>query len=161
MLQWFAKEFVRTMATSAVGNNWFYREITLKARPRGFHLITDDVTKAFPEIKQIKIGILSLSIQHTTASITLNENWDAKVLTDMETAFNHIVPENLAYQHVMEGPDDITGHIKTALIGATLQVHVVDGHLKLGQWQGIYLCEHRDHGGSRTLSATLHGALKE
>jgi len=148
------------MATKAVGNHWFHRNITLPAKPRGYHLVTDDVIKAFPEIKQVEIGILHLSCQHTTASIMLNENWDKKVREDMEMAFNKIVPENLPYKHVMEGPDDITGHVKAALIGATLPIQVVHGEMQLGRWQGIYLCEHRNDGGQRTLSATLHGAVK-
>ncbi|WP_299548429.1 secondary thiamine-phosphate synthase enzyme YjbQ [Seonamhaeicola sp.] len=138
--------------------NFFQRQIKLKPYPRGFHLITDEVLRAFPEIKQINMGQLQVFIKHTSASLTLNENADYTVRTDFESHFNKMVPENAPYyRHTYEGPDDMPAHIKASLLGASVEIPVSDGKLNLGIWQGIYLCEHRDFGGSRNLVITVFG----
>ena len=137
---------------------FFQHKITLPAYPRGFHLITSVIEKSVPEIGQIGICQLQVFIQHTSASLTINENADPTVRHDFEAHFNKAVPENAPYyQHDAEGPDDMPAHIKSSLMGASVTIPVTDGKLNLGTWQGIYLCEHRDHGGSRRLVATLFG----
>ena len=136
----------------------FQKEIQLKSHPRGFHLITSEVTNHIPEIKNIRIGILHLLLKHTSASLTLNENYDPDVRRDMENYFNRNVKENEPYYvHTSEGADDMPAHIKSSLLGTTLSIPVTDGKLNLGTWQGIYLCEHRNHGGNRKLLITLQG----
>ena len=138
---------------------WVQREIALEARPRGFHLVTREVLAALPELDDITVGLLHLLIQHTSASLALNENASPDVRRDFETYFNHLVPEDARYwTHTLEGPDDMPAHIKAALLGPSLTLPVKEGRLALGTWQGIYLCEHRDRGGSRSVVATLHGA---
>ena len=137
---------------------WIQREITLEARPRGFHLVTGEVLRALPELGEIATGILHLLIQHTSASLALNENASPDVRRDFETWFDQAVPEGARYwSHTLEGPDDMPAHIKAALLGPTLTLPVSAGKLALGTWQGIYLCEHRDRGGPRTLAATAWG----
>jgi secondary thiamine-phosphate synthase enzyme len=137
---------------------WAQREIELEARPRGFHLVTREVVAALPELERLDVGLLHLLIQHTSASLALNENASADVRRDFETWSNEAVPEGAAYwTHTLEGPDDMPAHIKAALFGPSLTLPVSGGRLALGAWQGIYLCEHRDHGGTRTLVATLWG----
>ena len=137
---------------------WFQKQIQLAARPRGFHLISNEVVQQLPEIAQIKIGLFHLFIQHTSASLTINENADPDVRVDMETYLNRICPETgLPLVHTIEGPDDMPAHIKSSLMGATVSVPIAQGRLGLGTWQGIYLCEHRNRGGSRRLLATLYG----
>ncbi|UYF98837.1 secondary thiamine-phosphate synthase enzyme YjbQ [Halomonas sp. GD1P12] len=137
---------------------WQQRDITLAAHPRGFHLITDEITRALDEMPPVEAGLLHVFIQHTSASLTLNENADPTVRTDFESHFNRAVPENAPYyQHVFEGSDDMPAHLKASLLGASVQVPVTCGRLNLGTWQGIYLCEHRDHGGRRRLVLTLQG----
>lgn len=137
---------------------WYQRQITLSSRKRGFHLITDEVLAQLPEMRSIKVGILHLFIQHTSASLTVNENADPDVRRDMETYFNHIVPEHgLPLVHTIEGPDDMPAHVKSSLLGASVSIPISNGYLALGTWQGIYLCEHRNQGGSRRLIATLTG----
>lgn len=134
------------------------KEITLNHKPRGFNLITHEILSAVPEIAHIKKGILNLFLQHTSASLSINENADPTVRQDMETHFNKLVPENMAdYHHTFEGPDDMTSHIKSTMIGVSLCIPVTDGDLNLGTWQGIYLCEHRNHGGRRRIVITLIG----
>lgn len=137
---------------------FFQREIILPPYPRGFHLITSDVEKAMPEMKQINIGQLQVFIKHTSASLTINENADPTVRKDFETHFNKTVPENAPYyKHNTEGSDDMPAHIKASLMGASVIIPITGGAMNLGTWQGIYLCEHRDHGGSREIVVTAFG----
>ena len=137
---------------------WLQKEILLKNRSKGFHLITDEILFSLPEIKQIKIGLINLLLKHTSASITLNENADPDVRSDMLKFFDRSVPENQNYfEHIMEGADDMPAHIKTSLLGNSLVIPITNGKLNLGTWQGIYLCEHRNHGGARRLITTLFG----
>lgn len=134
------------------------REISLKPRARGFHIITDDILSAVPELKNIKAGIAHIFIKHTSASLSVNENADPSVRTDMETHFNVMVPEDADYyEHTFEGPDDMTSHIKASLLGSSVTVPVTNGRFNLGTWQGIYLCEHRNRGGSRKILVTITG----
>ena len=137
---------------------WFQKQIRLRARPRGFHLVTREVLEAFPELQQLKTGVVQVFIQHTSASLTLNENASPEVLTDMESHFNQAVRENEPfYDHTLEGSDDMPAHIKASLLGASLLIPVAEGRPLLGTWQGIILCEHRNHGGSRKLLLTAWG----
>lgn len=137
---------------------WHQKQFQLKAQKRGFHLITDEVIAHLPELSQINLGILHLFIRHTSASLTLNENADPTVRTDMECHFNQSVPENaIYYQHTYEGSDDMPAHIKASILGANVTIPITKGCLNLGTWQGIYLGEHRNHGGQRTLIATING----
>lgn len=136
---------------------WHQRSLTLSPRTRGFHLITAEVLQALPELKQINVGLLHLFIQHTSASLTINENADADVRADMELALNTIAPEDLDYVHTIEGPDDMPAHVKSSLMGTSVTIPVAGGKLAFGTWQGIYLCEHRNHGGGRRLMLTLWG----
>ncbi len=139
---------------------FFQKEIRLKQYARGFHLITEEVISEIPEIKQIKTGQLQVFIKHTSASLTINENADPTVRQDLESHMNIMVPENASYYiHTYEGPDDMPAHIKTSLMGASVQIPVTNGRLNLGTWQGIYLCEHRDYGGSRKLILTAYGII--
>ena len=137
---------------------FFQNEIVLDARRRGFHLVTDEIVKQLPELQNIKTGIASILIKHTSASLTLNENYDPDVRTDMESYFSNAVKENEPfYLHTSEGSDDMPAHIKSSLIGSTLAIPITDGSFNLGTWQGIYLCEHRNNGGRRKLMITLWG----
>ena len=136
---------------------WFQREITLKPRPRGVHLVTNEIVDALPELGELSIGLAHLFIRHTSASLTLNENASPDVRRDFETWFNDAVPEDFAWTHTLEGPDDMPAHVKAALMGSSLSLPISRGRLALGTWQGIYLCEHRDRGGARSLLATLNG----
>jgi secondary thiamine-phosphate synthase enzyme len=137
---------------------WAQREITFDPRPRGFHLVTREVVQALPELREVSVGLLHLLIQHTSASLALNENASPDVRRDFESYFNAVVPEDARYwTHTLEGPDDMPAHIKAALLGPSLTLPVSRGRLALGTWQGIYLCEHRDRGGPRSVVATLSG----
>lgn len=136
---------------------WVQRTFQLPACSRGFHLVTRYVIDAMPEIDQIQTGIMQVFIQHTSASLTINENADPDVRVDFETAMNHAVPENLPYAHTLEGADDMPAHVKASMMGASVMIPIGSRRLQLGTWQGIYLCEHRDHGGSRSIVVTLHG----
>ncbi|MFL0807467.1 MAG: secondary thiamine-phosphate synthase enzyme YjbQ [Oceanobacter sp.] len=137
---------------------WVQRQIQLKARARGFHLITDDIERGLPELGRVGTGLLHAFIQHTSASLTINENADPTVRRDFESWFNRTVRENEPYyQHTLEGSDDMPAHLKTSLLGNSVTVPVTQGRLNLGTWQGIYLGEHRDDGGSRRLILTLQG----
>ena len=137
---------------------WLQREITLRARPRGFHLVTREVLEALPELEDVRAGLLHLFIRHTSASLTLNENASPDVRDDFEAWFDDAVPEDAPYwTHTIEGPDDMPAHIKASLLGPSLHLPVSDGRLALGTWQGLYLCELRDDGGVRSVTATLHG----
>ncbi len=134
------------------------KEISLSPYSRGFHLITHEVVNQFHEMSSIKIGQLQVFIKHTSASLTINENADPTVRTDFESHFNKMVPENAPYYiHTYEGPDDMPAHIKSSLMGASVQLPITNGRLNLGTWQGIYLCEHRDYGGARRLLLTAWG----
>lgn len=137
---------------------WIQKDIVLPACPRGLHLMTDTIVAQLPEMKRLEVGMLSLFILHTSASLTINENADPSVREDMEAHFNVLAPENAPYyRHVMEGPDDMPAHIKASLFGASLSLPVRGGRLCLGTWQGIYLCEHRDAARPRHLVATAFG----
>ncbi len=136
----------------------FQKEIKLSAKTRGFHLVTEEVTQQIPEIKEVSMGFLQIFIKHTSAGLSINENADPTVREDLESHFNEMVPEDQPYyKHTFEGSDDMPAHIKAALLGSSLQIPVTNGQLNLGTWQGIYLCEHRDHGGSRKLVLTVYG----
>jgi len=137
---------------------WLQREIRLDPRPRGFHLITGEVVRALPELGEVGVGLLHVFIRHTSASLTLNENASPDVRHDFDAFFDDAVPEDAPYwTHTFEGPDDMPAHIKASLLGPSLMLPVSRGRLAVGTWQGIYLCEHRDRGGSRSLVATLQG----
>jgi secondary thiamine-phosphate synthase enzyme len=137
---------------------FYQHSILLKERKRGFHLITSDILDAFPEIRGLKTGICQVFIQHTSASLTINENADPTVRHDFEIFFNKAVPENDPdYLHDDEGPDDMPAHLKTALLDTSLMIPIRNGRLALGTWQGIYLCEHRNYGGSRAVMLTAWG----
>lgn len=137
---------------------WLQKEIRLQARPRGFHLVTDELLRALPELREFKLGMMNVFIRHTSASLTLNENADPTVRQDFESFFDRAVPENQPYyRHRDEGGDDLPAHIKSSLLGASLDIPVADGAPRLGTWQGIYLCEHRDHGGNRHIVVTVQG----
>jgi len=135
------------------------KEIVLKPKPRGFHLITSEIFSQIPELKNINAGIAHIFIQHTSASLTINENVDPSVRADMETYFNKSVPESDAkyYEHTLEGKDDMTSHIKASILGSSVTIPVSNGKLNLGTWQGIYLCEHRNYGGARRIVVTVMG----
>jgi secondary thiamine-phosphate synthase enzyme len=137
---------------------WLQRPIELRARPRGIHLIDDEVVGALPELERVAAGLLHLHLQHTSAALALNENASSEVRSDLEAWFDRTVPDGASYfRHTLEGPDDMPAHMKAVLAGASLTLPVADGGLALGTWQGIYLCEFRDRGGARRLVATLHG----
>ena len=137
---------------------WQQTKIALPSFQRGFHIITPFVVDALKEIEPITIGLLNLFINHTSASIAINEDADPSVRKDFESHFNNLVPENMNYyQHTSEGPDDMPAHLKSAIIGCSLSIPITNGKLNLGTWQGIYLCEHRNHGGSRKIILTLQG----
>lgn len=137
---------------------WWQKQISISAKPRGFHLVTDEVLRQLEELGGIEIGLLHLFILHTSASLTLNENADPDVRHDMETYFNRLVPEEgVPLRHTIEGPDDMPAHVKASLLGSSVSVPIQSGRLAWGTWQGIYLCEHRNRGGSRRLLATLCG----
>ncbi len=137
---------------------WQQRLITLKPRPRGFHLVTDELLGDWPELRACRIGLLHLMLQHTSASLTINENADPAVRRDFERFFNRLVPQGgSGYEHDDEGADDLPAHFKASLLGCQLTLPVRDGRLALGTWQGVYLGEHRDHGGARRVVATLQG----
>jgi secondary thiamine-phosphate synthase enzyme len=131
------------------------RQIKFEERPRGFHLITEEVVSALPEIKSVEVGLLHLMIRHTSASLTINENASPDVRRDLRAWADQAVPENFDWVHTLEGPDDMPAHVKGSLTGFELTVPMAGGALDLGTWQGIYLCEHRDRGGVRTITATI------
>ena len=141
---------VRTMA-------WFQKTIELAPRPRGFHLVTRDILDGLAELSDIRVGLLSLFLQHTSASLSINENADSDVPRDLESSFSTLAPEDFPYRHTCEGPDDMPAHVKSSLLGCSLTIPVREGQLALGTWQGIYLCEHRDRGGRRKVVATVWG----
>ena len=136
---------------------WVQRTVALAPRPRGCHLITREVEHALSELAAVRSGLLHVFIQHTSASLTINENADRDVRVDLESSLNALAPEDFPYVHTMEGPDDMPAHVKASLMGSSVTIPVGGGKLLLGTWQGIYLCEHRNHGGSRNLVLTLWG----
>ena len=137
---------------------WAQRDVRLTPVPRGFHLVTREVERGVPELADIRVGLAHVFIRHTSASLTLNENASPDVRRDFESWFNRAVPEGAAYwTHTLEGDDDMPAHIKASLLGPSISFPVADGRPALGTWQGIYLCEHRDHGGSRSLVVTAWG----
>ena len=137
---------------------WVQRELRLAPRPRGFHLVTDEVVDAVPELERIDVGMANVFVRHTSASLTLNENASPDVRDDFEAHFDAAVPEDAPYwTHTLEGPDDMPAHVKSSLLGPSVTVPVARGRLALGTWQGIYLCEHRDSGGARELVVTAWG----
>ena len=139
---------------------WIQKTITLSPKSRGFHIITHDVLENIPELKNVKTGILQLFIKHTSASLTINENADSTVRTDLESHFNMLAPENQSYyQHTFEGSDDMPAHLKASLLGSSVSIPITDGKLNLGTWQGIYLCEHRNRGSERKLIITIQGSV--
>lgn len=139
---------------------WFSETITIPAKPRGFHLITQQIVEALPQLRDIEVGLMHLCLQHTSASLTINENADPTVRKDMEAFFNYCVKEDLPfYRHVYEGSDDMPAHIKSSILGCQVTLPIQQGKIQLGTWQGIMLGEHRDHGGSRRIIATLHGQV--
>jgi secondary thiamine-phosphate synthase enzyme len=146
------------IGTERLSIMWLQKEICLPAKPRGFHLVTAELLRELPELREFKVGMMNLFIMHTSASLTLNENADPTVRQDFESWFNRAVPEDEPYyRHRDEGPDDLPAHIKASLLGASLDIPISNGQPRLGTWQGIYLCEHRDHGGSRRIVVTVQG----
>ena len=140
---------------------WIQKQIRLSPRQRGFHLITREIIEHVPELRQFAVGLAHIFIQHTSASLTINENADPTVRADFESHFNVLVPEDAPYyRHTYEGPDDMTSHIKASILGSSVTVPISAGRLALGTWQGIYLCEQRDHGGSRRLVVTIQGEAR-
>ena len=138
--------------------NFFQKEIHLSPRSRGFHLVTREILEQLPELSEFSVGMANIFICHTSASLTLNENADPDVRVDFESHFNEYVPENAPYYvHTIEGPDDMPAHIKASLLGSSVTVPVTNGRLNVGTWQGVYLCEHRNYGGSRKLIVTIYG----
>jgi len=137
---------------------WIQKEISLNPKPRGFHLITNEILQNLQEIGDISIGTMEIFIKHTSASLTINEDADPTVRDDFESHFNQIVPENAPYyRHTIEGPDDMPSHLKSSILGSSVTIPITNGTLNLGTWQGIYLCEHRNHGSSRSIVLTLTG----
>jgi len=140
--------------------SWSQHRITLEARPRGVHLVTSEIVEKVPQLRELRIGLAHIFIRHTSASLTLNENASPDVRRDFETWFGAFVPEDFAWTHTLEGADDMPAHVKASLMGPALTLPISDGRLALGTWQGIYLCEHRDRGGSRSLLVTLNGGSR-
>ena len=138
---------------------WIQQQLRLAPRRRGFHLITSEIEAALPDLERFRVGLLHVFLQHTSASLCLNENTDPDVPRDLELAFNEIAREDFPYVHTTEGPDDMPAHVKSAMLGASVSVPIAAGRLCLGTWQGVYLCEHRDHGGPRRLVLTVHGDM--
>jgi secondary thiamine-phosphate synthase enzyme len=138
---------------------WFQREIRLAPRRRGFHLVTDEVLSALPELRQVRVGMLHVFLRHTSAALTINENADPDVPRDLEASLDHLAPEDFPHRHTVEGPDDMPAHVKCSLLGCSVSIPIRDGYLCLGTWQGIYLCEHRNRASGRSLVLTLHGEM--
>lgn len=137
---------------------WVQKVVTLKARSRGFHLVTEEILTQLPELRDFKVGLAHLFIQHTSASLTINENADPTVRQDFESHINQMVPENAPYyRHTLEGPDDMPAHLKSSLMGCSVTLPISNGRFNLGTWQGVCLGEHRDYGGARRIVITLQG----
>jgi secondary thiamine-phosphate synthase enzyme len=142
-------------------SDWFQSEVILPAFSRGCHLVTSHVLKDVPQLRRCRIGLMHVFIQHTSASLTINENADPDVPQDLAMALDKVAPESWPYRHTCEGPDDMPAHVKTALMDSSLSIPVASGRLLMGTWQGIYLCEHRNHAGRRHLIVTLQGKFEE
>jgi len=141
---------------------WYQETIRMKPVRRGFHLITREIEQAVQDLSQCRVGLLHIFIQHSSASLTINENADPTVRQDFESHFNKMVPENAPYYiHTYEGPDDMPAHLKSSILGSSVSIPIKDGRLQLGTWQGIYLCEHRDHASGRSLILTLNGDFED
>ena len=136
---------------------WFQRDLQLPPFAPGFHLITRQIAESIPEVERVRVGLLHVFLQHTSASLSINENADRDVPLDLERALDTLAPEDFPYRHTIEGPDDMPAHVKTSLLGCGLTIPIRGGALALGTWQGIYLCEHRRHAGRRHLVLTVHG----
>lgn len=136
---------------------WLAKDLKMSPRSEGIYLIENEIAAALPEMKQVKVGLLHLFVKHTSAGITLNENWDEDVRTDMMTVLKKLVPESGPYLHNAEGPDDLPAHVKATLVGTSVTIPIRDGRMNVGTWQGIYLCEFRRYKHSRTIVATLQG----
>ncbi len=137
---------------------WIQKQITLASQSRGFHLITEEILSQLPELTDINMGLMHIFIKHTSASLTLNEDADPTVRTDFESHFNRMIPENAPYyRHTFEGADDMPAHLKSSVLGSSVSIPIANGKPALGTWQGIYLCEHRNHGGNRNIIVTIHG----
>ena len=138
--------------------SWFQKTVRLRAFSRGFHLVTSELLEKIPELREYKVGMANFFIKHTSASLTINENADPSVRTDFESHFNVMVPERAPYYiHTYEGDDDMPAHLKSSILGASINIPITDGRLNMGTWQGIYLCEHRDFGSARSITITLQG----
>lgn len=138
---------------------WVQHHISLGPFRRGFHLITRQIVDALPELQKFRVGQLQVFIQHTSASLTISENADIEVRSDLEAVFNQLAPETFPYEHTYEGPDDMPAHVKSALLGHDVLIPIANGSLGLGTWQGIYLCEHRNRAGARNVMLTIHGEI--
>ncbi|MDA7493096.1 secondary thiamine-phosphate synthase enzyme YjbQ [bacterium] len=136
---------------------WIQKTLRLPAARRGFHLVTDEIVNSVPELESMRVGWMQVFIQHTSASLTINENADPDVRVDFETAMNHAVPETLPYVHTLEGSDDMPAHVKASMMGASVMIPISNGRLQLGTWQGIYLCEHRNQASGRRVIITIQG----
>ncbi|WP_146527945.1 secondary thiamine-phosphate synthase enzyme YjbQ [Novipirellula artificiosorum] len=141
----------------SVRSVWIQQTLRLPAARRGFHLVTRHITDAIPQLSTVRVGWMQVFLQHTSASLTINENADPDVRVDFETAMNHAVPETLPYVHTLEGPDDMPAHVKASMLGASVMIPIAGGRLLLGTWQGIYLCEHRDRASGRNIVITIQG----
>ncbi|CAF4141231.1 unnamed protein product, partial [Rotaria magnacalcarata] len=159
LLTWHEKVLAITGLGSIMA--WFQRAITLSPKKRGFHIVTNEILQQIPEINQIEIGLMNVFIQHTSASLSINENAAPDVRVDMETIFNKLVPEDNSYEHLDEGKDDMPAHAKCSLLGASLNIPISSGRLALGTWQGIYLCEHRNRARHRNIVVTINGQPKK
>jgi secondary thiamine-phosphate synthase enzyme len=136
---------------------WLQKQITLTPRSRGFHLITKEILESLPEIANVQVGLIHVFIRHTSASLTINENADSDVRRDLESSLNTLAPEDFPYVHTLEGPDDMSAHVKASLMGSSVTIPIADGRLLLGTWQGVYLCEHRNQAAGRSIVLTLWG----
>lgn len=143
-----------------MGSAWLQRRVNLRPCHRGCHLVTEEILKGVPEIQQFSLGLCHVQILHTSASLALNENWDPDVRDDFEMMLNKIIPEGLPYKHSCEGPDDMPAHVKACFIGSSLTIPITEGRLNLGNWQGVWLCEHRNRAGSRKVIVTVNGVLR-
>jgi secondary thiamine-phosphate synthase enzyme len=159
--KYFQRKELACFGTASLTMPWFQHTLQLPAKSRGFHLITSEIATALPELARVKTGVLNVFIQHTSASLTINENADPDVPADLESSFSTIAPEDFPYRHTCEGPDDMPAHVKASMLGSALTIPVANGRLCLGTWQGIYLCEHRRHGGRRNIVLTLWGDSKD
>lgn len=155
------REFLHWHEGQVHVSDWFQTEIILPPFGRGCHIVTSHVIRHLSPLKRCRVGLLHIFIQHTSASLTINENADPDVPVDLSMSLDRLVPESWAYRHTCEGPDDMPAHVKSTMTGSSLSIPIAEGRLLLGTWQGIYLCEHRNHGGGRHLIATIQGQFEE